>query len=337
MVKKIDINDKSYIFTIKGGNILAINENVLKLTENIGKVIIGKNNIIELLLNSLINNGHILLESVPGTGKTMLAKSFAKSIDGIFKRIQFTPDVLPNDVTGIQFFNPKNAEFELRVGPIMTNILLADEINRATPRTQSSLLEVMEERQVTIEGETIPLPSPFIVVATQNPIESQQGAFPLPEAQLDRFFMKIDMGYPSMAEEKQIIQTYRQINPLNEVLSVFSKAEILKMQKEVQEVKLANDVEDYLLAIIHATRNHEDIDVGVSTRGTLALMKAAQGRAYLAGRSFVTPADIKYMAPFVLSHRLVLSMEGTLTSTSQQMIAKILESVPTPVEAGANH
>lgn len=337
MVKKIDINDKSYIFTIKGGNILAINENVLKLTENIGKVIIGKNNIIELLLNSLINNGHILLESVPGTGKTMLAKSFAKSIDGIFKRIQFTPDVLPSDVTGIQFFNPKNAEFELRVGPIMTNILLADEINRATPRTQSSLLEVMEERQVTIEGETIPLPSPFIVVATQNPIESQQGTFPLPEAQLDRFFMKIDMGYPSMAEEKQIIQTYRQNNPLNEVLSVFSKAEILKMQKEVQEVKLANDVEDYLLAIIHATRNHENVDVGVSTRGTLALMKAAQGKAYLAGRSFVTPADIKSMAPFVLSHRLVLSMEGSLTSTSQQMIAEILESVPTPVEAGANH
>ncbi|MCH1623982.1 AAA family ATPase [Ferdinandcohnia quinoae] len=310
-------------------------EYISKLKENISQVIIGKNEVVELVLNSLINNGHILLESVPGTGKTMLAKSFAKSISGSFKRIQFTPDVLPSDVTGIQFFNPKEQEFQLRPGPVMTNILLADEINRATPRTQSSLLEVMEERQVTIDGETLKLPSPFIVIATQNPIESQQGTFPLPEAQMDRFFVQIDLGYPSFAEEKQIMQTYRQNNPIEELGEVLSKEDIEYMQREVQQVKLSDDVEDYLLRVIHATREHSDVEIGASPRGTLALMKAAQGRAYLDGRLYVTPEDIKYMAPFVIAHRLVLTMEGSLKKTNRQIIQELLSSVSVPVEAGA--
>lgn len=312
-----------------------VKENVNKIKRNIGKVIIGKEEVVELVLNSLINKGHILLESVPGTGKTMLAKSFAKSISGTFKRIQFTPDVLPSDVTGIQFFNPKEQEFQLRPGPVMTNILLADEINRATPRTQSSLLEVMEERQVTIDGETIKLPSPFVVVATQNPIESQQGTFPLPEAQMDRFFVQIDLGYPSFEEEKQIMRTYRQNNPIEDILEVLSKEDIDQMQNEVQTVKLSDDVEEYLLRIVHATRQHTDVEVGVSPRGTLALMKAAQGRAYLEGRMFVTPEDIKYMAPFVLSHRLVLTMEGSLKKTGRQVVQELLSTVSVPVEAGA--
>jgi len=314
---------------------MSAKENVLKIKENIGKVIIGKDEVIELVLNSLINKGHILLESVPGTGKTMLAKSFAKSISGHFKRIQFTPDVLPSDITGIQFFNPKEQEFQLRPGPVMTNILLADEINRATPRTQSSLLEVMEERQVTIDGETLKLPSPFVVIATQNPIESQQGTFPLPEAQMDRFFVQIDLGYPSFEEEKQIMRTYRQNNPIEEILEVLTKEEIISMQAEVGQVKLSDEVEDYLLRIVHATRKHTDVEVGVSPRGTLALMKAAQGKAYLDGRMFVTPEDIKYMAPYVISHRLVLTMEGSLKKTNRQVIHELLSTVSVPVEAGA--
>ncbi|MFT4415231.1 AAA family ATPase [Fredinandcohnia humi] len=305
------------------------------MKENIGKVIIGKEDVVELVLNSLINKGHILLESVPGTGKTMLAKSFAKSISGTFKRIQFTPDVLPSDVTGIQFFNPKEQEFQLRPGPVMTNILLADEVNRATPRTQSSLLEVMEERQVTIDGETLQLPKPFIVIATQNPIESQQGTFPLPEAQMDRFFVQIDLGYPSFAEEKQIMRAYRENNPIEDILEVLSKEDIELMQREVQQVKLSEDVEDYLLRIVHATREHADVEVGVSPRGTLALMRAAQGKAYLDGRMFVTPEDIKYMASYVIAHRLVLTMEGSLKKTNRQVIQELLSTVSVPVEAGA--
>ncbi|WP_078547537.1 AAA family ATPase [Litchfieldia alkalitelluris] len=312
-----------------------ISNDVQKIKNNISKVIIGKEAVVELVLNAVINKGHILLESVPGTGKTMLAKSFAGSLNASFKRIQFTPDVLPSDVTGIQFFNPKEQEFQLRPGPVMTNILLADEINRATPRTQSSLLEVMEERQVTIDGETLKLPSPFIVIATQNPIESQQGTFPLPEAQMDRFFVQLDLGYPSFEEERQIMRTYRNSNPIEELEAVFSKGEIEQMQKEVTEVRLSEDVEDYLVRLIHETRKHQDVEVGVSPRGTLALMKAVQGRAYLLGRSFVTPEDIKYMAPFVLSHRLVLTMEGSLKKTSKQVIKEILATVSVPVEAGA--
>jgi len=308
-------------------------ESVKQLKRKMSDVIIGKEEVVELLFNALINKGHVLLESVPGTGKTMLAKSFAKTVEADFKRIQFTPDVLPSDVTGIQFYNPKEQTFELRPGPIMTNILLADEINRATPRTQSSLLEVMEERQVTIDGQTLPIPGPFMVVATQNPIESQQGTFPLPEAQMDRFFIQLDMGYPTFEEEKQILNRYREDDPIQHLTALFSKDEILDFQQDVKKVKVSSVVEDYILEIVHATRSHEEIEVGVSPRGTLALMRAAQGSAYINGREYVLPEDVKKMSPYVLSHRIVLTMEGSLKKTNKQILNEVLSRVTVPVEA----
>lgn len=308
-------------------------ESVKQLKQKMADVIIGKEEVVELLFNALINKGHVLLESVPGTGKTMLAKSFAKTVEADFKRIQFTPDVLPSDVTGIQFFNPKEQTFELRPGPIMTNILLADEINRATPRTQSSLLEVMEERQVTIDGQTLPIPGPFMVVATQNPIESQQGTFPLPEAQMDRFFIQLDMGYPTFEEEKQILNRYREDDPIQHLTALFSKDEILDFQQDVKKVKVSSVVEDYILEIVHATRSQEEIEVGVSPRGTLALMRAAQGSAYINGREYVLPEDVKKMSPYVLSHRIVLTMEGSLKKTNKQILNEVLSRVTVPVEA----
>lgn len=306
---------------------------VQHLKQEMSKVIIGKDEVIELLFISLLNKGHVLLESVPGTGKTMLAKSFAKTMDASFKRIQFTPDVLPSDVTGIQFFNPKEQNFELRPGPIMTNILLADEINRATPRTQSSLLEVMEERQVTIDGETLSIPGPFMVLATQNPIESQQGTFPLPEAQMDRFFIQIDLGYPTKEEEKEIMNKYRLGEPIKQMTSFFTKEEVMELQEQVKQVKVSPVVEDYILEIVQMTRNHEEIELGVSPRGTLALMRAAQGAAFVNGREYVTPEDVKKMAPYVLSHRLVLTMEGSLKKTNKQVVTEVLARVVVPVEA----
>ncbi|MCA1319324.1 MoxR family ATPase [Bacillus tianshenii] len=308
-------------------------ESVNQLKRKMAEVIIGKDEVVELLFNALINKGHVLLESVPGTGKTMLAKSFAKTVEADFKRIQFTPDVLPSDVTGIQFFNPKEQNFELRPGPIMTNILLADEINRATPRTQSSLLEVMEERQVTIDGETLLIPGPFMVVATQNPIESQQGTFPLPEAQMDRFFIQLDMGYPTFEEEKQIMNRYREDDPIQHLTALFSKEEILDFQQDVKRVKVSSVVEDYILEIVHATRSHEEIEVGVSPRGTLALMRAAQGNAFINGREYVLPEDVKKMSAYVLSHRIVLTMEGSLKKTNKQIMNEVLSRVTVPVEA----
>ncbi|WP_231687663.1 AAA family ATPase [Bacillus sp. CHD6a] len=306
---------------------------VEQLKKEMSNVIIGKDEVVELLFISLLNKGHVLLESVPGTGKTMLAKSFAKTMDAGFKRIQFTPDVLPSDVTGIQFFNPKEQNFELRPGPIMTNILLADEINRATPRTQSSLLEVMEERQVTIDGETLAIPGPFMVLATQNPIESQQGTFPLPEAQMDRFFIQIDLGYPTLEEEKEMMNKYRLDEPIKQLTAFFSKVEVMELQEQVKQVKVSSVVEDYILNIVHMTRNHEEIELGVSPRGTLALMRAAQGAAFVNGREYVTPGDVKKMAPYVLSHRLVLTMEGSLKKTNKQVVTEVLARVVVPVEA----
>jgi MoxR-like ATPase len=310
-------------------------EKVSHLKEEISKVIIGKEETVELLFNALLNDGHVLLESVPGTGKTQLAKSFAKTINGEFKRIQFTPDLLPSDVTGIQFFHPKEQDFQLRIGPVMTNILLADEINRATPRTQASLLEVMEERQVTIDGETIKLPSPFIVIATQNPIESQQGTFALPEAQMDRFFMQIPLEYPTLEQEKKIMQTYRNSNPFNMLESVLTLEEIARLKDEVKLVSVSDDVENYILQIVHLSRNHDEIEMGISPRGTLALMRGAQGRAYIQNRLFVTPQDVKDVAIFILAHRLVLTMDASLKKTNSQVLESILKSVEVPAEAGA--
>ncbi|MFD2445562.1 AAA family ATPase [Bacillus sp. CGMCC 1.16607] len=312
-----------------------LKEKVLQLKKEIGKVIIGKEETVELVFISLLNDGHVLLESVPGTGKTQLAKSFAKTISGSFKRIQFTPDLLPSDVTGIQFFHPKEQDFQLRIGPVMTNILLADEINRATPRTQASLLEVMEERQVTIDGETIPLPKPFIVIATQNPIESQQGTFALPEAQMDRFFMQIPLSYPSIEEEKKIMQTYRSGTPYNELETVLTLEEISQMKEEVKQVTISSDVEDYILNIVHLSRHHDEIEMGVSPRGTLALMRGAQGRAFTQDRYFVTPQDVKDVAEYILAHRLVLTMDASLKKTNAQVLKSILNNVEVPAETGA--
>lgn len=300
----------------------------------IAAVLTGKDELVELTMIAIVNKGHLLLEDVPGTGKTVLAKSLARLIGGDFKRIQFTPDILPTDITGIQFFHPKHQEFEMRPGPVMTNILLADEINRATPRAQSSLLEVMEERQVTIDGETIKLPTPFLVMATQNPIESH-GTFPLPEAQLDRFFMKLPSGYPDYNQEKQMLHMYRSKNPQDTLEPIFSLEDILLMQQEVQHIHVGDEVENYLLSIVQATRNHEFIENGVSPRGTLAFMRAAQGAAYVQGRTFVTPDDIQYVAPYVLSHRLVLTMEGTMRKTKEHVLRDILGSIEVPVESEA--
>jgi len=303
-----------------------------KLKKEISKNVIGRDFEVEMMVISLLNNGHILMESVPGTGKTLLAKTFSKAISGEFSRIQFTPDVLPSDITGIQFFNPKLQEFVLKPGPIVTNILLADEINRATPRTQSSLLEAMEEQQVTIDGHTIQLNTPFLVIATQNPVESQQGTFQLPVAQMDRFFIKLSLGYPALNEEREMIRKHRFGSSKEEINPVLSKEDIIQLKRELENVQLSEVVEQYLLKITRETRNHSSIELGISPRGTLALVKAAQGRALVKGRNYVIPNDIKEMAPFVLGHRIYLTAEASLTSTPEKVVKDLLESIPLPVE-----
>lgn len=298
---------------------------------NIAQVIVGKQEAVELMLIALLCDGHILLEDVPGIGKTTLAKALARSVDCTFSRVQFTPDLLPSDVTGINYFNQKRQEFEFRPGPIFHQIVLGDEINRATPRTQSSLLEAMQERQVTVDGETYPLARPFMVIATQNPIELE-GTFPLPEAQLDRFMLQIRLGYPSLAEEDEILQRYEQSDPLDTLQSVATVETLLSLQDQVRQTHVSDDVRRYILDVVRSTREHALVELGVSPRGSLALYRASQALASLRGREFVIPSDVQHLSPAVLTHRIHISPQTRLRGrTPAQIVAEIAASVPVPV------
>ncbi len=319
-----------------------IQETAARVRQNIQKVIVGKKEVIDLCLLAILCEGHLLMEDMPGTGKTTLAKAIARSLNCSFRRIQFTPDLLPSDVTGIFYYNQKNQEFEYRPGPILSQIVLADEINRATPRTQSSLLEAMQERQITVDVETMPLPRPFLVIATQNPIELE-GTFPLPEAQIDRFLMKIVMGYPSNQEENDILlrfldQSGDQLGPHNDPLEtlapVVSAEEIVAMQQEVHRVRVEDSVRQYVVDIARATREHDEVDVGVSPRGTMALYHTCQALAAINGRDYVIPDDAKYLAPHVLTHRVIINPKIRLRGRTQaDIISDIVETVTVPVES----
>ncbi len=304
-----------------------------KLKENIGVVIKGKDEVVDKLILSFLCGGHILLEDIPGTGKTTLVKALAKSVDCNFTRVQFTPDLLPSDLTGVNFYNQQEAKFVFRPGPVFTNILLADEINRATPRTQSSLLECMEEHQVTVDGVTRPLAAPFLVVATQNPIEIQ-GTFPLPEAQLDRFFMKLSMGYPGSEHELAMLQAFTLQSPLATLSSVLTQEEILTAQQQVREVTVSEAVQKYIVAICEATRRDDRIRLGVSPRGSIAFLHAAQAHAAMQGRNHVLPDDVKAVAADVLSHRIICKGHGALQSSDQakEILAQILNQTRAPIE-----
>jgi len=300
-----------------------------KVLDNVSKVIVGKNKEIELLLTAFLAQGHILLEDLPGMGKTVMVRSFSNTLALPFKRIPFTPDLLPGDITGISFYNQKEKEFEFRKGPLFSNVILADEINRATPRTQAALLEAMEERQITVDGETRKLSEPFIVLATQNPVETY-GTFPLPEAQMDRFLMRISMGYPSMEEEKVILrQTLG--NMLEKLSSVISEEELMPLIAEVKEVKCTDEVLSYLLHVVRATREDEEITMGVSPRGSIALFRASQVSAAFDGRDYMMPEDVKKMAPYVLNHRIVCE-DAYGVSSAMSKIEELLTKVPVPLE-----
>jgi len=299
---------------------------------NVGKVIVGKKDPIELVLVALLCEGHVLIEDVPGIGKTMLAKATAESLGCTFKRIQSTPDLLPSDITGIHYFNQKTAEFEFRPGPVMTNILLVDEINRATPRTQSCLLECMQEQQVTVDLETLPLPRPFLVIATQNPVELE-GTFPLPEAQLDRFLLRVKLGYPTEDEERTILSRFRQENPLDNLTSVVEAKELLELQKLCRQVYIEDSVCQYVVAITRATRTYQGIELGASPRASLGLHLASQALAAIRGRNYVLPDDVKYLAVPALAHRLIAKTETRLRGHSlEDIVNEVVSTVPVPVE-----
>ena len=299
-----------------------------RVMDNVEKVIIGKRTAIELVMVSLFCEGHVLLEDVPGSGKTMLARSIATSLGINFKRVQCTPDLLPNDITGVSIFNQKNSEFEFRAGPIFVNILLADEINRATPRTQSALLEAMQEQQVTVDGATRELPRPFLVLATQNPIE-YEGTFPLPEAQLDRFLMRLSLGYPSPQDERQILVNLWREHPITRLEKVVNGLELLRLQKQVWDVHVDETLQAYIVALAAATRSHPDLALGISPRGSLALFKAAQALAAVRGRDHVLPDDIKYLAQVTLAHRLIVHPEAELRGqTARVILGEVLQKTP---------
>ncbi|MDD5368339.1 MAG: MoxR family ATPase [Anaerolineaceae bacterium] len=304
-----------------------------RVVENIQKVIVGKQEVIELTLVAVLCEGHVLLEDVPGIGKTTLARAMAASLGCSFRRIQFTPDLLPSDVTGLNWFNQKLQQFEFRPGPIMSQVVLADEINRATPRTQSALLEAMQEHQVTSDGVTRLLPRPFLVLATQNPVELE-GTFPLPEAQVDRFLLRISIGYPDQREENELLERFRLSDPLPTLTSVVSVDEILSLQAERRQVRVEESVRDYMVRVARATRQNAEIDLGASPRATLALYQSSQAWASIHGREYVLPDDVKRLAPHVLCHRLMVSSQAQLRGrTPEQLVADIVSEVPVPVES----
>lgn len=299
---------------------------------NVARVIIGKDEVIDLLLVALLSDGHVLLEDVPGMGKTVMAKALARSIDASFQRVQGTPDLLPTDLTGVSYFDQQQSAFVFRHGPIFAQVLLVDEINRATPRTQSALLEAMAERQVTVERETMPLPRPYLVLATQNPIELE-GTFPLPEAQLDRFLLRLRVGYPTEDEEEAILHRFKNDEPLESLQAVVSAEEMTALQKAVRQVQWQPVVERYLLAIVRATREHAGVSLGVSPRGTLALYRACEAYAAMQGREYVIPDDIKQLAPSVLVHRILTTTRARLRGgASEAIIQEIISTIPVPVE-----
>ena len=313
-----------------------------RVIQNVERVIVGKRAEIEQALIALLCQGHILIEDVPGTGKTMLAKSLARSVGCTFKRIQFTPDLLPSDVTGVTIYNQKSGEFEFRSGPVMAQIVLADEINRATPKTQSSLLEAMEERQVTVDGQTYALPAPFMVMATQNPIE-YEGTFPLPEAQLDRFMMRISLGYPARADEIKILEDQSKIaeeaardgrnilHPIDEIGQVIDEQELMAVQQKVKRIYVDRFVVEYIVDVATATRDHQEVYLGASPRGSNSLIRAVQARAALLGRDYAIPDDVKALAAATLAHRLIVSPAARIRNVdTKQVVGEILDSVPVP-------
>ena len=312
-------------------NIGLINDFRLKLQQNIGRVILGKKDVIDLVIMAVICDGHILIEDVPGTGKTILAKCVARSLDADFSRIQFTPDMLPSDVTGVSIYNQATKDFEFRAGPILANIVLADEINRATPKTQSALLEAMEERQITVDGKTHTLPYFFLVMATQNPIE-YEGTFPLPEAQLDRFLIRLKVGYPQLDIERSILKSQQYQHPLNELRTVAQVDELKRVREEVKSVHVSEKIERFIVNIVSKTRHYDEIYLGASPRGSLALYRLGQCQAAFEERDFVIPDDIKKVAPNALAHRIIPAPTTRLSDFNpEEMIMDLVDQIPVPV------
>ena len=309
---------------------VTVQEIVERITSSVGQVILGKNNEIRLTALGLLSRGHILLEDIPGVGKTMMAKSLARAVGCTFKRIQFTPDMLPSDITGVSIFNPKTREFEFRPGPIMAQIVLADEINRATPKTQSAMLEAMEESQMTVDGVTYRLSNPFLIMATQNPIE-YEGTFPLPEAQLDRFMIRIQMGYPQPQDELKILASQQYQHPIHNLQQVVTLEELLTAQQLIKDVYVAKEVQQYIINLVTASRRHADVYLGSSPRGSLALFRTSQARAALTGRDFVLPDDVKALAEVTLAHRIIVGPAARIKNiTSRTIVQDILQTTPVP-------